>query len=98
MIFFESSSRSIFLLEHDLRANASRLSRGKTGTHPASSAGQAFSGSCCNELTRTMQGSQASVSVASADAFCVTIRKGDDEEYQCPVASVPVGRGDAKRT
>src|SRR5882724_8212993 len=34
----ESSSRSIFLFEHDLRANASRLSRGKTGTH--------FSGSC----------------------------------------------------
>jgi len=30
----ESSSRSIFLFEHDLRANASRLSRGKTGTHP----------------------------------------------------------------
>src|SRR6266851_2462806 len=29
---------SIFLLEHDLRANASRLSRGKTGAH--------FSGSC----------------------------------------------------
>ena len=27
-----------FLFEHDLRANASRLSRGKTGTH--------FSGSC----------------------------------------------------
>src|SRR6266403_757652 len=48
MIFFESSSRSIFLLEHDLRANASRLSRGKTGTHPASSAEQAFSGSCCS--------------------------------------------------
>src|SRR6266571_3258442 len=38
MTFFESSSRSIFLFEHDLRANASRLSRGKTGTH--------FSGSC----------------------------------------------------
>src|SRR5712671_3944296 len=38
------SSRSIFLFEHDLRANASRLSRGKTGAHPASSAGQAFSG------------------------------------------------------
>src|SRR6202051_187294 len=36
--FVESSSRSIFLFEHDLRANASRLSRGKTGTH--------FSGSC----------------------------------------------------
>ena len=35
-----------FLLTHDLRANASRLSRGETGTHPASSAGQAFSGSC----------------------------------------------------
>src|ERR1700732_3147064 len=34
MTFFESSSRSIFLFEHDLRANASRLSRGKTGTHP----------------------------------------------------------------
>ena len=33
-LFFESSSRSISLFEHDLRANASRLSRGKTGTHP----------------------------------------------------------------
>jgi hypothetical protein len=34
-LFFESSSRSIFLFEHDLRANAfSRLSRGKTGVHP----------------------------------------------------------------
>src|ERR1700686_4915542 len=38
MTFFESSSRSIFLFEHDLRADASRLSRGKTGTQ--------FSGSC----------------------------------------------------
>ena len=28
------TSRSILLFEHDLRANASRLSRGKTGTHP----------------------------------------------------------------
>jgi transposase len=37
-LFFESSSRPIFLFEHDLRANASRLSRGKTGTH--------LSGSC----------------------------------------------------
>jgi hypothetical protein len=36
--FVESPSRSIFLFEHDLRANASRLSRGKTGTH--------FSASC----------------------------------------------------
>jgi hypothetical protein len=34
MIFFESSSSSIFLFEHDLRANAARLSRGKTGIHP----------------------------------------------------------------
>src|SRR5258708_24024876 len=33
-------SLTSFLLEHDLRANASRLSRGKTGTH--------FSGSCSN--------------------------------------------------
>src|SRR5204863_1585361 len=31
-------SRSIFLFEHDLRANAVRLSRGKTGSH--------FFGSC----------------------------------------------------
>src|SRR5436190_24388956 len=38
MTFFESSSRSIFLFEHDLRANAVRLSRGKTASH--------FSGSC----------------------------------------------------
>jgi hypothetical protein len=32
----ETSSRLLgsFLFEHDLRANASRLSRGKTGTHP----------------------------------------------------------------
>src|SRR5712672_463994 len=28
-LFFESSSHSTFLFEHDLRANASRLSRGK---------------------------------------------------------------------
>ena len=34
----ESRSRSRFLIEHDLRANALRLSRGKTATH--------FSGSC----------------------------------------------------
>src|SRR5712672_1802623 len=40
----ESSSRSIFLFEHDLRANASRLSRGKTGSH--------FSGSCSSAKTR----------------------------------------------
>src|SRR5258705_13317462 len=43
-LFFESSSRSIFLFEHDLRANASRLSRGKTGTH--------FSGSCSRRSFR----------------------------------------------
>src|ERR1700694_4913796 len=34
----ESDSSVNFLIEHDLRANASRLSRGKTGFH--------FSGSC----------------------------------------------------
>src|SRR5882757_2029183 len=34
----ESPSRSRFLFEHDLRANALHLSRGKTATH--------FSGSC----------------------------------------------------
>src|ERR1700688_4662312 len=45
MTFFESSSRSIFLFEHDLRANASRLSRGKTGTH--------FSGSCSSVQSPT---------------------------------------------
>jgi hypothetical protein len=33
MTFLESSSRSIFLFEHDLRANAWRLSRGKPGIH-----------------------------------------------------------------
>ena len=38
MIFLESSSRSSSLFEHDLFP--------KTGSHPASSAGQAFSGSC----------------------------------------------------
>jgi hypothetical protein len=43
----ESSSRSIFLFEHDLRANASRLSRRKTGTHPSGRGpGACFSGSC----------------------------------------------------
>src|SRR5712664_3987826 len=44
----ESSSRSIFLFEHDLRANASRLSRGKTGTH--------FSGSCSSEISHNAVG------------------------------------------
>jgi hypothetical protein len=29
----DGASRSAFLIEHDLRANASRLSRGKTGIH-----------------------------------------------------------------
>jgi hypothetical protein len=37
-LIFESSSRSILMFKHDLRANASRLSRGKTGSH--------LSGSC----------------------------------------------------
>src|ERR1700716_556771 len=47
MTFFESSSRSIFLFEHDLRANALRLSRGKTGSHPSGRGPRAcFSGSC----------------------------------------------------
>src|SRR5882724_7303138 len=37
------------LFEHDLRANASRLSRGKTGTHPSGRGPRAgFSGSCSN--------------------------------------------------
>src|SRR5229473_4808873 len=31
--FVGSCSSSMFLFEHDLRANASRLSRGKTGSH-----------------------------------------------------------------
>src|SRR6266480_4409154 len=39
-----------FLFEHDLRANASRLSRGKTGTH--------FSGSCA----RSGRGTVVSIS------------------------------------
>src|SRR5215475_3061003 len=43
MRLVESPSRfSVFLFEHDLRANALRLSRGKTGFHPATSAGHAF--------------------------------------------------------
>jgi hypothetical protein len=51
--FFESSSRSIFLFEHDLRANASRLSRGKTGTHPSGRGPRAcFSGSCSKHPSR----------------------------------------------
>src|SRR6266849_1506613 len=38
---------TIFLFEHDLRANASCLSRGKTGTHPSGRGPRAcFSGSC----------------------------------------------------
>src|SRR6266436_8199321 len=42
----ESDSRVISLFEHDLRANALRLSRGKTGSH--------FSGSCskgCGDMS-----------------------------------------------
>jgi len=40
---FSSNRHPLYLLfEHDLRANASRLSRGKTGTH--------FSGSCSRRL------------------------------------------------
>src|SRR3979409_1193265 len=42
-LFFESSSRSIFLFEHDLRANASRLSEGKpVPTHRVVARGHAF--------------------------------------------------------
>src|SRR5882672_7349085 len=40
----EPPSRSRLLFEHDLRANASRLSRGKTATH--------FSGSCSSGRRR----------------------------------------------
>src|SRR5882757_399628 len=40
----ESAHDLISLFEHDLRANASRLSRGKTGSH--------FSGSCSSAKTR----------------------------------------------
>src|SRR5882672_2881314 len=53
MTFLESSSRSISLFEQYLRANASRLSRGKTGTHPSGRGPRAcFSGSCCKTLSR----------------------------------------------
>jgi hypothetical protein len=39
--------RACALIEHDLRANASALSRGKTGTHPSGRSPRAcFSGSC----------------------------------------------------
>src|SRR5258708_26716171 len=42
----DGASRSTFLIEHDLRANASRLSRGKTGIHPSGRSPRAcFSGS-----------------------------------------------------
>src|SRR5258708_472363 len=41
----ESPSRSRFLIEHDLRANALRLSRGKTAAH--------FSGSCSRLAERS---------------------------------------------
>src|SRR6266436_4829218 len=40
------------LFEHDLRANASRLSRGKTGSHPSGRGPRAcFSGSCPRSRT-----------------------------------------------
>src|ERR1700756_5832861 len=44
MTLDESSSRFSFLFGHDLRANATRLSRGKTASH--------FSGSCLNGTPR----------------------------------------------
>jgi hypothetical protein len=49
MTFLRTSSRSILLFEHDLRANALRLSRGKTGTHFALT--RPFgSGSCSSSI------------------------------------------------
>jgi hypothetical protein len=43
----EFHGRSSLSFEHDLRANASRFSRGKTGTHPSGRGPRAcFSGSC----------------------------------------------------
>jgi hypothetical protein len=46
-LFFESSSRSIFLFEHDLRANAFRVCReGKPIPTLGSSPRACFSGSC----------------------------------------------------
>ncbi len=58
----ESDHDLIALFEHDRRANASRLSRGKTGAHPASSAGQVFSGSCsmarCSTKSRNARTAQ----------------------------------------
>src|SRR5882762_7254669 len=49
----EPLSRSRLLFEHDLRANASRLSRGKTATH--------FSGSCSMRRHRDGQIGRAHV-------------------------------------
>src|SRR5260370_7364933 len=52
----ESSSRSNLLFGHDLRANAPRLSRGKTGTHPSGRSSRAcFSGSCSRPSPRSAQ-------------------------------------------
>src|SRR5262249_18132944 len=46
MTFFESPSRSRLLLEHDPSGRARGHAFPKTGIHPGSSPGQAFSGSC----------------------------------------------------
>src|SRR6267378_7676322 len=76
-LFFESSSRSIFLFEHDLRANASRLSRGKTGTH--------FSGSCSRRSFRANRSFNATYRAIRNMMPFYTVRHlaGEFEELSC---------------
>src|SRR5262245_44425271 len=64
--FFESPSRSTLLVEHDPSGRARGHAFPKTGIHPGSSPGQAFSGSCSKGRdapagTRANQTSHASL-------------------------------------
>src|SRR6266850_5980666 len=81
-LFFESSSRSIFLFEHDLRANASRLSRGKTGIH--------FSGSCSSDLGTAALGLARQLSRTGAARLtdvCITAERGSVSHMCVPLGN-----------
>src|SRR5258705_12098320 len=69
MTFLRIVIRSIFLFEHDLRANASRLSRGKTGTHPSGRGPRAcFSGSCSRAALSLLRHSGRSATRADPES------------------------------
>jgi hypothetical protein len=95
--FSSTSSRSVFLLEHDLRANASRLPREKTATYSASNAERLFPDHALMNLKD--DSGQAGIGMAIATLIETTvrvmIRDSDNPQIASDATMASVGRESA---